>query len=121
MVDDEIHRRPMAQLLRGTGFSVIEADDGATGIGIFREQTSRIRAVLLELTLPGMPEVLAELRRDCPNMPVILTSTYGREQMLTDEQSDIFYLQKPFGLGRLLEIFQNISQGRAERKRARAG
>jgi hypothetical protein len=41
--------------------------------------------------------------------------------MLTDEQSDIFYLQKPFGLGRLLEIFQNISQGRAERKRARAG
>jgi DNA-binding NtrC family response regulator len=75
----------------------------------------------LELTLPGMPEVLVELRRARPNIPVILTSTYRREQMLTDEQSDIFYLQKPFGLGRLLEILHNISQGPAEMKRARAG
>jgi PAS domain S-box-containing protein len=121
MVDDETHRRPMAQLLRGTGFSVMEASDSATGVEIFREQTSRIQAVLLELTLPGMPEVLVELRRARPNIPVILTSTYRREQMLTDEQSDVFYLQKPFGLGRLLEILHNISQGPAEMKRARAG
>jgi nitrogen-specific signal transduction histidine kinase len=121
MVDDETHRRPMAQLLRGTGFSVMEASDSATGVEIFREQTTRIQAVLLELTLPGMPEVLVELRRARPNIPVILTSTYRREQMLTDEQSDVFYLQKPFGLGRLLEILHNISQGPAEMKRARAG
>jgi hypothetical protein len=36
-------------------------------------------------------------------------------------QYDILYLQKPFGLGRLLEILENISQGPAEMKRAKAG
>ena len=124
MIDDETQRRPMAQLLRATGISVVEASDGAIAIQAVRENANRIQAILLEPNLPGVStSVLVELRRVLPGVPVILTSRYTRDRIAAEicEGTGVLYLQKPYGLGRLLEILQNITQQDAEARRAGAG
>lgn len=58
---------------------MIAARDGVEGVELFRAQSARIGAVLLDLTMPRMNglETLEELRRIAPEIPVILTSGYG--------------------------------------------
>jgi signal transduction histidine kinase len=79
VVDDEpLVRQSTAASLRGFGYEVLEAGDGATAIEIFRNERERISAVLLDMVMPGLGgrEVylaLRELRRDVP--VVLITGT----------------------------------------------
>jgi DNA-binding response OmpR family regulator len=92
----------------------VDASDGPTGIQVFRENTSRIQAILLDLSLPGMPgsEVLTEIRKVSPKIPVIITTAYGRERVCAEvsEQNRVFYLQKPYGFGLLVTTLLSVSQ-----------
>jgi len=66
-------------LLRGFGFEVVVARDGAEAVNVFRARSADIDVVLLDLTMPRMNglETLEQLRRIAPAVPVILTSGYG--------------------------------------------
>jgi PAS domain S-box-containing protein len=84
VVDDEKNVRTSTQLLlEDLGFEVIVARDGVEAIELFRAQSGRIGAVLLDLTMPRMDglETLRELRAIAPEIPVVLTSGYGVTQL----------------------------------------
>ena len=53
--DEDALRKAVSEMLRRTGWTVIEAADGPAGIDYFRMGAQNVDVVRLDLTLPGMP------------------------------------------------------------------
>lgn len=76
-VDDErvgLHVRKL--LLERSGYKVLTAQDGRTGLALFQENP--VEAVVLDYAMPGMHggEVAARMRAVKPNVPILLLSAY---------------------------------------------
>jgi PAS domain S-box-containing protein len=110
--DEESLRQPVAKLLRGSGFCVIEAGDGATAVELFRANASKITVVLLDMTLPGRngPEVFVELCRIRPGVRVILTSAYSEETFLSAIEGHpvTHFVRKPYALSDLMNLIRDV-------------
>jgi DNA-binding response OmpR family regulator len=102
--DEPAIRRGISDLLQASGYSVREAADGDRG----QEEAIRhgVGLVLLDLLLPGRNglDVLAEVRRVRPTLPVIILTARGSEddrvrglKMGADD-----YVVKPFSARELL-------------------
>jgi len=106
VVDDEpVVRRALGRMLQLLGFEMIEAAGGAEGIEIFRRNAGRIRAVILDLTMPNLDgvETLRRLRQVDPDAFVVIASGYAEaevEARFRGKAPDGF-VQKPFGLDAL--------------------
>ncbi len=102
--DEQAIRRGVADTLRASGYQIAEAADGVRGL----EEAIRpgVSLVLLDLLLPrrnGL-DVLAELRKTRPTLPVIILTARGTEddrvrglKMGADD-----YVVKPFSARELL-------------------
>jgi CheY-like chemotaxis protein len=76
-VDDEVVGLQVRKLiLERSGYTVLTAMDGPTGLAIFNDQD--IDAVVLDYSMPGMHggEVAARMREIKPNVPILLLSAY---------------------------------------------
>jgi len=117
--DDGPIRRGVVDALRFAGYSVFDAADGATGleIGI----SSDVDMVLLDIVMPGMDgfEVLEELRKVKPAVPVIMLTARGAEndrvRGLKGGADD--YVVKPFSARELLARVEAVLRRSAERPR----
>jgi DNA-binding response OmpR family regulator len=128
LVEDEAAiRRGVADALRASGFSVIEAADGDRGLA--EAIKPGVDLVLLDLMLPRKDglAVLTELRRIRPTVPVIILTARGTEddrvrglKMGADD-----YVVKPFSARELLARVEAVlrrSLGRpGEVQKARLG
>ena len=77
-VDDyEFVREILAAYLEDSGFSVLQADNGRTGLETFRQEGPDL--VMLDLRMPEMDglEVLSYITAESPDTPVILVSGMG--------------------------------------------
>jgi two-component system cell cycle sensor histidine kinase/response regulator CckA len=106
----------MSKMLRGTGFSVIQAGDGSLAVELIREDTNRIDAMLLDVSLPGVSsrEVFEEAARLRPELVVILTSAYSKEKVLASFSGLTveYFIRKPFRIGDLMSLLrQTLSAG----------
>ncbi len=72
--DEQPVRSGIVAYLQDSGFSVLEANDGASGIDAFRREHPDV--VLCDLRLPGMNglEVLSTIASESPETPVIVVS-----------------------------------------------
>jgi DNA-binding response OmpR family regulator len=116
--DEQPIRRGVADALRASGYQVAEAADGARGL----EEALRpgVDLVLLDLLLPQRDglDVLAEVRKVRPGLPVIVLTARGTEddrvrglRMGADD-----YVVKPFSARELLARVEAVlrrSPGRA--------
>jgi two-component system response regulator PrrA len=108
VVDDEADvRRSMGEVLRTSGFSVVEAEDGAVAFGLLRQ--GRYGMVLLDIRMPKLDGVsLIEGLVELP--PVIVHSAF----MLSSEERErlggkvVQYLHKPVSPMDLLRAVQGI-------------
>ncbi len=103
IVDDEAAlRRVTRRVLEPLGLTVLEAEDGLVAVTTFRERRDDISLVLLDLTMPGMDgaEVLALIRAERPELPVIVASGYDASARGATIPKDAHtrFLQKPFGI-----------------------
>jgi response regulator RpfG family c-di-GMP phosphodiesterase len=75
--DDEFVREILAAYLEDSGYDVIQADNGRTGLEIFRQEAPDL--VMLDLRMPEMDglEVLGKITEESPDTPVILVSGMG--------------------------------------------
>ncbi|MBA3581793.1 MAG: PAS domain S-box protein [Gammaproteobacteria bacterium] len=83
VVDDEATIRELAQtFLQNWGFEVLTAADGAAGVEVFRQNASRIRAVILDMTMPKLSgeEVFNEIRKINPDVAVVLSTGYDEQE-----------------------------------------
>lgn len=78
MIDDEqLVLEVLAAFLEDSGFEVLQALDGQTGIDLIRREQPDL--VLCDLRLPGMDglHVLATVARDYPELPILVVSGLG--------------------------------------------
>ena len=102
--DDAPIRRGIVDALRFAGYTVLQSGDGHEGLEMALRQDYDL--LLLDLVLPGKSglEILRELRRVRPTLPVIILSARGEEddrvaglKLGADD-----YVVKPFGVKELL-------------------
>ncbi len=116
LVDDEAPvRRPLRQALEICGYTVIEAVDGLDALRAYSRDESRIRLVVLDVKMPRMSgwEVLGELKRRVPTLPVILTSGYSRDDSAPPEGALVpdAFLNKPYELVELTQTVRRLLEG----------
>ncbi len=114
LVDDEPTLREMLRLVLDlSGFAVLEAADGAQALALFEAHRGQLRAVLLDVQLPGAVsgvEALERLRALDACIPVLLCTGFVRE----DEMARLRMLSvdrvllKPLDLHALLERLDEI-------------
>ncbi len=75
--DEEPIRRSIRVFFEDSGFDVIEAENGRKGIDIF--QARRPSVVLVDLRMPGISgvEVIDVLKKEAPEVPVVVLSGTG--------------------------------------------
>lgn len=107
-VDDErvgLHVRKL--LLERSGYKVLTANDGASGIKVFEENP--VDAVVLDYAMPGMHggEVAARMRAAKPEVPILLLSAYvGLPSEITGLVN--VYMTKGEGAPALLERLDKL-------------
>jgi two-component system cell cycle sensor histidine kinase/response regulator CckA len=125
LIDDEAPLRKVArQILHRFGTETLEASDGLEGIELVLGNRERNPAVLLDLTMPKMGgrDVLARLRREAPEIPIVLMSGYVDDAELSDRiaSSGIPLIEKPYraaALGHQVSTVFEARQARPARSR----
>ncbi len=115
--DDPAIRRGIVDALRFAGYEVLEAGDGKLGLDM--AVRCDFDLLLLDLVLPERDglEILAEVRRLRPGLPVIILTARGEEadrvRGLRDGADD--YVVKPFSVKELLARAEAVLRRSAER------
>jgi DNA-binding response OmpR family regulator len=115
--DDPSILRGLQLNLGMEGYLVRSASDGETGLAMARSE--RPDLVVVDVMLPrlGGLEVVREIRKDDPDLPVLILSAKGQEsdkvaglQLGADD-----YIVKPFGLKELLARIDAVLRRRRSR------
>jgi len=104
LVDDEEAVRGLARrVLERGGYQVIEAANGEDALGALADHRASVRAVVLDLTMPGLggEATLQRIRQDSPRLPVIVSSGYVPEEGGT--LADVPFLAKPYRPSELVD------------------
>ncbi|MDJ0973981.1 MAG: CHASE domain-containing protein, partial [Planctomycetota bacterium] len=109
--DEDLVRGIAAEILEEASFHVLQAPDGPEGIELYREQLERIGVVILDMTMPRMSgtEVIRELHRIQPDMPVLFTSGYSEVEVekAVLEFGAAGFIKKPYGIQSLLDAVRD--------------
>jgi signal transduction histidine kinase/CheY-like chemotaxis protein len=108
VIDDEAPvREAVTDILDLQNLQAITAEDGATGISLYRERQDEVQLILLDLSMPGLSgeETFTRLREINPELPILLSSGYSQKEVARrfDNQGVTGFLQKPYDVAQLLE------------------
>ena len=86
---------------------VLLAEDGKSGVELFRRHNRIVSTVILDLTMPvmGGDEALPQIKRINPDVPVILSTGFDESEAVRrfSGLKPQGFLQKPYTTERLLE------------------
>jgi two-component system cell cycle sensor histidine kinase/response regulator CckA len=108
VVEDEPIVSTVTQaLLTRSGYTVLTARDGASGLAALKDHPGTVDLVLLDMTMPGMTtdEILPGIRALDPTVPVLLTSGYTSNSAvkhMLEEGTAQGFMAKPYDLQQLL-------------------
>jgi CheY-like chemotaxis protein len=113
VVDDEPAIRALvATTLQRAGATVLAAVDGYDALRQFADHAGEIRAVLLDLTMPGLDggEVFQRMTASDPKIKVILCSGYDQQDVSSKcgPAAPAGFLRKPFTVSDLVRSFRSI-------------
>jgi PAS domain S-box-containing protein len=110
--DDRQLRELIARVLRGAGYDVLVAADGAEAIAIFRENAARVDLVIADVIMPrcGGAEVEDAVRARRPEVPVLFSSGYGDALGAAGETGGVrrAVIVKPYAPGELLRRVREL-------------
>jgi CheY-like chemotaxis protein len=82
IIDDDARMRDLLRRqLRSENYSVLEANDGEAALRMLG-QRKKIHLILLDILMPlasGL-DIFDQIRKSFPDIPVIVTSVYSREE-----------------------------------------
>jgi two-component system cell cycle response regulator DivK len=111
--DNELNRKMLRHLLRGTSYRLIEAPDGEAGMTMAREQ--RPDLILMDVQLPKISGIDATraLRAEpsTAGTPIIAITSFalsGDEQRAKDAGASA-YLAKPYSPFALLDMIRSLA------------
>lgn len=108
IVDDSFYMRTMLKnMLTDAGYEVVgEAPNGQTALQMAKETNPDL--VTLDVILPDNTglDVLKGIKKDQPDMKVIIVSAVGQEVIVTEamQQGALAYIVKPFSEDKVLEV-----------------
>lgn len=110
--DDALLRTMTATFLTDYGYSVIEAENGAEAVKIFRENPDNINLLFFDLIMPKMNGIDAcvEIQKLCPGMKALIASGYFPElqKVNTLQQDGISMMAKPYNPRVLLQKVRTL-------------
>lgn len=110
--DDDLVRAMATTVLTSHGYSVIQATDGEDALRLFAQHRESISLAFVDQTMPRLSgrEVLDQLKRLAPQLPIILTSGYALDapESTTKSGSADAFLRKPYAIGKLLEQVRSL-------------
>jgi CheY-like chemotaxis protein len=111
-VDDEPEVRAIARLaLEPSGYTMIEAEDGAKALEIFEKRGSEIGLVVTDVLMPNLDGLglSARLHKLDPALPILLLSGHVLEEDLWAEgNARMRYLMKPYRLQDLQDVIVDL-------------
>jgi DNA-binding NtrC family response regulator len=112
--DDEEMRSLLRRSLEFDGHQVTERDRGTQVLKTLRDEMFDL--VILDNRMPGLNglELLPTLRREFPQVPVLLVTAFGGRQVASSalRLGAASYLEKPFRLGQLRDAIAGLIAGR---------
>ena len=103
--DESFVRKVAARALRGQGYTVLEAGDGASAVAAVKEHTGPIQLLITDVVMPGMSgqELARILRTDHPEMAVLFVSGYAEPETGPGGclEKGTAFLRKPFTISAL--------------------
>ncbi len=112
--DDTLTCELVQAILTDEGFHVLIATTGTDALELFRKHAAEIRAVLLDLWMPGLPgeEVFREIHRQRPTVPVILMTAVPRDEAMAGLAGlpVAGFIRKPFTTAAFLEEVREVVQ-----------
>jgi CheY-like chemotaxis protein len=107
LVEDETNlRKTTRMLLEMSGYVVLEAANGIDALRLWDEHAQRIGLLFTDVTMPEGPdgrELAHALRKDRPDLKVILTSGYNSEFAGREVADGHRFLMKPCPVSELLD------------------
>jgi CheY-like chemotaxis protein len=98
--DDARVRKLIVNVLRGRGYTVLEATRGEDAVRCVREHTGDLHLAVVDVVMPEMsgPELVQKLSAVVPHMRVLYISGYTDEAIVHHRipESGAAFLQKPF-------------------------
>ncbi|HEX5058412.1 MAG TPA: ATP-binding protein [Kofleriaceae bacterium] len=103
VVDDDLMvRRAVSMTLRGLGYTTFEAASGLEAVDLYRQHHAIIRAVVLDVIMPGMSgrATYAAMRAVDPTVAVLLMSGYTKNEdvQVLLEQGARGFVMKPYSV-----------------------
>ena len=119
VVDDEEEvRNLLREILEDVGCEAITASQAYDGLKLFDETT--YDAVFTDLGMPGMSgwELARAIRQRNSRVPLAIITGWGAAVSTTEREAAQvdWVLSKPFSMTQILEIVQEISRRRDEKK-----
>jgi DNA-binding NtrC family response regulator len=113
IVDDEVKFvEVLSVALKGFGYRVLTANDGAQALKLFEADPAEV--VLTDLRMPGMSggDLLKELRRRAPDVPVIIMTAYSslKDAVNLAKEGAFDYLAKPLEIDALEATLRNAAR-----------
>lgn len=112
-VDDSKTMREMVTFtLKGAGYDVVEAEDGAQAVSLLKGE--KVDAVITDLNMPNMNgfELIKTLRAD-PNykfMPILMLTTEGEASKKEEGKAAgaTGWIVKPFNPEKLVDVVKKV-------------
>ncbi len=110
--DNELLQDLGRDILEHLGYIPVIASGGEEGIEIYAREKDEIRAVLLDVVMPGLGglEVFKRLKEINPRVKVLVISGYSEEKRAGEllEEGALGFIQKPFKIDQLSRKLQEI-------------
>jgi two-component system cell cycle sensor histidine kinase/response regulator CckA len=101
LVEDDPRVRAQAhRLLERSGFTVTEADDGARGLATFAASPGAFDIIVSDVMMPAMGgvDMVNELRKNHPDIPVVFVSGYTASDRELPLDSRTLFVPKPYSI-----------------------
>lgn len=116
--DEDVIRQTIRKQLDGSGFEIIEAEDGQQGIDLLNtlDNPLTVDVIICDIRMPKINgiEAIAYFRKEYPSTPIIVLTGYPDVTLATDllKQGVTDYLTKPVDKQSLVEVVKKAAQRR---------
>jgi PAS domain S-box-containing protein len=105
-------RQLIEEILKGNGYRVLSAPDGAAALTVAREHAGEIDILLTDVVMPNMigPDLAAQLKTENPNLRALFMSGHAQPALggTAALPPDVPLLQKPFMARELLDKMSEV-------------
>ncbi|MCK5296081.1 MAG: response regulator, partial [Alphaproteobacteria bacterium] len=111
--DEEIIRKTTCDILKELGYEVFSAKDEVQGVKLYKENSSRIDLVILDMIMPKMSgeEAFNAIFSINPEVKIIITSGFShgiKVQQLQANNDNVAFIKKPYHVNELSEVIAGM-------------